>query len=100
LNFAETKENNKSNKKIMFLYVKYGDDQEIMINVNCRIINFLRYVKKVANTDDNELELCDITGDVKFLQANLFAYTNTLLKEKEHYILLKTESNFISLYLN
>lgn len=79
----------------MFLYVKYGNDQEIMININCRIINLLRYIKKIANTDENELELCDITGDVKFLQANIYAYTNTLLKEKERYILLKTESKYL-----
>ncbi len=83
----------------MFLYVKYGNDQEIMININCRIINLLRYIKRIANTDENELELCDITGEVKFLQANIYAYTNTLLKEKERYILLKTESKYLFLQL-
>lgn len=77
----------------MFIYVKYGNNEEAMVNINCKVINFLRYLKNFPNTSDTDLDLCDITGDIKYLQDNRDKYASALLKEKERYVLLKIDSN-------
>jgi len=46
----------------------------------------------LPNTSGYDLDLADLTGDVKCLQENRDKYASSLLKEKEKYILLKIES--------
>jgi len=76
----------------MFIFVKYGHNEECMVNINCRIINLLRYLKNFPNTSGYDLDLADLTGDVKCLQDNRDKYASSLLKEKEKYVLLKIDS--------
>ena len=49
-------------------------------------------MKNFPKTANNDLELCDITGEVKNLQENRDKYANAILKEKERYILLIIDS--------
>jgi hypothetical protein len=42
-----------------------------------------------------EFELADLNGEIKNLQDNQENYANTILKDKEKYILLKIERKFI-----
>lgn len=51
-----------------------------------------KYIKKIVSLDENtEIELSDLTGEIKHLQDSKFAYASNLLKEKETYVLLKVE---------
>ena len=78
----------------MFIYVKYGNNEEAMVNINCKIINLLRYLKNFPNAKHIDLDLSDVNGDVKNLQENRDKYADSLLKEKEKYILLRIESEY------
>ena len=79
----------------MFVFVKHGEDEEFMVNVNCKVVNLLLYIKKISKTDENDLELCDLSGEVKHLQENRDLYAHNVLKEKEKYVLLKFERKCI-----
>ena len=42
-------------------------------------------------SEDLEFELADLNGEIKNLQDHQEIYANTILKEKEKYVLLKIE---------
>ena len=54
------------------------------------MLNYIR--KKCEYKGDFELDLCDLNGDVKHLNENLETYANTILKDREEFILIKLES--------
>lgn len=58
----------------------------------------MRYLKNFPKTANNDLELCDIYGEVKNLQENRDKYANIILKEKEKYILLIIDSKWLNIF--
>jgi hypothetical protein len=53
-------------------------------------LNYIR--KKCEFKEDLELDLCDMNGDVKHLNENQEIYANTILKDREEFVLVKLES--------
>ena len=61
------------------------------------MLNLLKYITKITDLDENiEIELSDLSGEVKHLQDCKFAYATNILKEKETYVLLKVESKILN----
>ena len=61
-----------------------------------KVINLFRHIKKVTNIEDNfEIELADLNGEIKNLNENCKVNANTILKERETYVLLRIESRRI-----
>jgi hypothetical protein len=59
-----------------------------------KVFNFLNFLKsKLGLYEQSELDLADTNGEIKNLQENRNSYLNSILKEREKYILLKIESN-------
>jgi hypothetical protein len=58
-------------------------------------LSLFDYIKSFCNIDDEiEIDLCDLTGEMKHLQENLNMFANSILKEKEKYILVRVERKF------
>lgn len=82
----------------MFFTIIFGDSQEAFVNSNCKVLHLLNYIKKLANLNETEkqvdIDLADLSGEVKNLHENKFNYGSNFLAAKEKYILVKIERRF------
>ncbi|XP_068098479.1 uncharacterized protein CXorf65 homolog isoform X2 [Hyperolius riggenbachi] len=67
----------------MFVTVLYGDNEEMLFNINCRVQLLLESMKNCCHSDGE-----DDTGQVKNLLENQHRYANEILAERETCVLL------------
>lgn len=81
----------------MFFTIIFGNSQEAFVNSNCKVLHLLNYIKKVTKLSETDsqidIDLADLTGEVKNLHENKFNYGTSFLAAKEKYILVKIERN-------
>ncbi|XP_053435163.1 uncharacterized protein CXorf65 homolog [Nycticebus coucang] len=52
----------------MFIFIKHGDNQQFLVNVNCSVLLLLHYTRnKVGLPKTDTIDLCDETGTMKLL---------------------------------
>ncbi|XP_067268703.1 uncharacterized protein C22orf15 isoform X1 [Pseudorasbora parva] len=76
----------------MFITVIFGEGREEILNLNCKIINFIHCIKEKCNLDPQEtVDLMDRTGELVNLaeKAQSTDLASSLLKERESYIPLR-----------
>ncbi|XP_040287021.1 uncharacterized protein CXorf65 homolog [Bufo bufo] len=73
----------------MFVTVLYGDSEEMLFNINCKVQLLLECMKNSCHYEnEGEIELADGSGQVKNLLENQQCYANELLSERETCVLL------------
>ncbi|KAM5132055.1 uncharacterized protein CXorf65 homolog [Mantella aurantiaca] len=78
----------------MFITVLYGDNEEILFNINCRVKLLLESIKSNCHCDSEGkpgaqyVDLADESGQVKNLLENQQRYANEVLGERETCVLL------------
>ncbi|XP_063799877.1 uncharacterized protein CXorf65 homolog [Pseudophryne corroboree] len=73
----------------MFITVLYGDNEEILFNINCKVQLLLESMKNSCHYgNEGDVELADDSGQVKNLLDNQQRYANELLRERETCVLL------------
>ncbi|XP_044137946.1 uncharacterized protein CXorf65 homolog isoform X1 [Bufo gargarizans] len=73
----------------MFITVLYGDSEEMLFNINCKVQLLLECMKNSCHYEnEGEIELADGSGQVKNLLENQQCYANELLSERETCVLL------------
>ncbi|XP_075046451.1 uncharacterized protein CXorf65 homolog [Mixophyes fleayi] len=73
----------------MFITVLYGDNEEILFNINCKVQLLLQSIKSSCHYgNEGDVELADDSGQVKHLRENQQRYANELLSERETCVLL------------
>ncbi|XP_051509744.1 uncharacterized protein C22orf15-like [Myxocyprinus asiaticus] len=76
----------------MFVTVIFGEGKEELLNLNCKIINFIHCIKEKCNLDAQEaVDLMDMMGELVNLteKAQSTDLISSLLKERESYIPLR-----------
>ncbi|XP_043571261.1 uncharacterized protein C22orf15 [Chiloscyllium plagiosum] len=76
----------------MFVTVKYGAGQTLILNHFCRTVNFTEHVKQMCEcVPEACIDLTDESGNLMnlSLQQNSQKFVNDILKERERYILIK-----------
>ncbi|XP_056232343.1 uncharacterized protein C22orf15 [Seriola aureovittata] len=76
----------------MFVTILFGDSGMEMLNLNCRLINFLHHLKERCGLDFKEcVDLMDSSGSVMNLQAKQHseALASSVLVERQCYVLLQ-----------
>lgn len=51
----------------MFITVKYGNDESLLCNPSCAVVNLLNSIKRRAGMSNNQsvmLDLSDVTGEL------------------------------------
>ncbi|XP_025099516.1 uncharacterized protein CXorf65 homolog [Pomacea canaliculata] len=71
----------------MFIRIKYGDHQMMLVNTDCQRVHFEEYVRKQCPLNKKEvLDLCDQTGQLVGLPSkNLSEYVSTCTQERKIY---------------
>ncbi|XP_077314145.1 uncharacterized protein CXorf65-like [Lithobates pipiens] len=73
----------------MFIRVLYGDSEEMLFNINCKVQLLLEGIKSSCHCDsEGDVELADESGQVKNLLENQQRYANEVLSERETCVLL------------
>ncbi|KAM4702882.1 uncharacterized protein CXorf65 homolog [Rhinophrynus dorsalis] len=73
----------------MFITVLYGDNEEALFNINCKVQLLLESIKNCCHYEnEGELELADESGQVKNLLENKQRYASEILNERETCVLL------------
>ncbi|KAM8927913.1 uncharacterized protein CXorf65-like [Pelodytes ibericus] len=73
----------------MFVTVLYGDNEEALFNINCRVQLLLECIKSCCHCEnEGDIELADESGQVKNLLQNQQVYATELLNERETCVLL------------
>ncbi|XP_075695384.1 uncharacterized protein CXorf65 homolog [Rhinoderma darwinii] len=73
----------------MFITVLYGDSDEMLFNINCKVQLLLESIKNLCHYEnEGEIELADDSGQVKNLVENQQRYASELLSERETCVLL------------
>ncbi|XP_041643374.1 uncharacterized protein C22orf15 [Cheilinus undulatus] len=76
----------------MFATVLFGDSRMEILNLNCKLINFIHYLKEMCSLDFKEcVDLLDSSGRVMNLerQQHSLALASSVLVERQFYVLLK-----------
>ncbi|XP_014679566.1 PREDICTED: uncharacterized protein CXorf65-like [Priapulus caudatus] len=85
----------------MFIFIRYGDDQQLAVNPCCAAINFLNYIKnQVGLCSADSVDLCDEAGSIAgLLEFQPLEQALTLLTPKATYIpMLITKTGSIPEY--
>ncbi|XP_016062865.1 PREDICTED: uncharacterized protein CXorf65 homolog [Miniopterus natalensis] len=72
----------------MFIYIKYGDNQHFIVNINCAVHRLLHYTRsKVGLAKTDTIDLCDETGTMKlfFLMKIPGDYASKFLTARNTY---------------
>ncbi|XP_031762494.1 uncharacterized protein CXorf65 homolog isoform X2 [Xenopus tropicalis] len=78
----------------MFITVLYGDNEEALFNINCKVQLLLESIKTCCHYDnEGEVELADESGQVKNLLENPQRYASEFLNERETCVLLSVTSS-------
>ncbi|XP_069118520.1 uncharacterized protein CXorf65 homolog [Argopecten irradians] len=77
----------------MFICVKYGDNETLICNPMCAVINLLNSIKRRAGYGNSNVtvDLSDETGLVKELDMHKHEYANKFLTSHGTYILVQKE---------
>ncbi|XP_022328980.1 uncharacterized protein CXorf65 homolog [Crassostrea virginica] len=77
----------------MFILVKYGNNETLLCNPSCAVINLLTNIKRRAGYGNSNVtvDLSDETGLVKELDNHRHDYANKYLTSHETYILVQKE---------
>ncbi|XP_020738668.1 uncharacterized protein CXorf65 homolog [Odocoileus virginianus] len=78
----------------MFIFIKHGDNQRFLANINCSVLLLLHYARcKVGLPITDTIDLCDETGTVKllFLMKTPGNYANKFLTARNTYYVCKVE---------
>ncbi|XP_069107658.1 uncharacterized protein CXorf65 homolog [Argopecten irradians] len=79
---------------MVYVTVRYGDCEEEIFNPFCRARNLLRSIKqKCRCKNDFDIELCDESGNIKFLRDVPNRYANEILTERETLVLLRVDKS-------
>lgn len=77
----------------MFITVRYGDDQSVLFNSDCRNIILLNNIKQRCKcVDENVVDLSDESGSVVNLSSHLHEYGKNYLMDKGSFILIRVET--------
>lgn len=78
----------------MFIRVKYGDDETLLCNPNCVVVNLLSSIKTRSGHADTEtvLDLTDETGHVQLLDSHLYDCAAKFLSVPGTYVLVKKQA--------
>ncbi|XP_069804724.1 uncharacterized protein CXorf65-like [Dendropsophus ebraccatus] len=73
----------------MFITVLYGDSEELLFNINCKVQLLLESIKNLCHYEnEGDIELADDSGQVKNLLENQQRYASEILGERETLVLL------------
>ncbi|XP_053308088.1 uncharacterized protein CXorf65 homolog [Spea bombifrons] len=73
----------------MFITVLYGDNEEALFNLNCKVQLLLESMKSCCHPEsEGDVDLADESGQVKNLLDNQQLYASEILAERETYVLL------------
>jgi len=88
-------------EKGMFVIVKYGQEQEIMVNPNCNSNAFLSYIRKACGYESlpEQLDLASENGEVMDLCSKRQEYAKKALEQRGSYILVKVVDDDETVYL-
>lgn len=77
----------------MFILVKYGNNETLLCNPSCAVVNLLKSIKKRAGYGNSEIivDVADETGLVKELDAHKFDHANKHLTSHATYVLVRKE---------
>ncbi|XP_064601585.1 uncharacterized protein CXorf65-like [Liolophura sinensis] len=77
----------------MFIVVKYGNNESLLCNPTCAVVNLLKSIKRRAGYANSNilLDLSDETGLVKELDTHKFDYATKHLVSHGTYILVMKE---------
>ncbi|CAG5919657.1 uncharacterized protein C22orf15 isoform 1-T1 [Menidia menidia] len=76
----------------MFVSILFGEGRTEILNLNCRLINFIHHLKERCGLDVKEsVDLMDASGRVMNLEAvqHSLAPASGVLAERQHYVLLR-----------
>ncbi|XP_028313208.1 uncharacterized protein C22orf15 isoform X1 [Gouania willdenowi] len=76
----------------MFVTILFGEGRMELLNLNCRLINFIHHLKEKSGLDSKErVGVMDSSGKVINLQAlpNCLALASSVLVERQFYVLLR-----------
>ncbi|XP_061585822.1 uncharacterized protein C22orf15 [Cololabis saira] len=76
----------------MFVTILHGDGRTEMMNLNCRLINFIHHLKEKSGVDFKDcVDLMDSRGHVVELRAQQrsLAAASSVLAERQRYVLLR-----------
>ncbi|KAK3785381.1 hypothetical protein RRG08_045604 [Elysia crispata] len=75
-----------------FVVIKYGDDQEAILNPLCSSYIFLDWIKRICNCDnDSTLDLVDLEGHIRNLPVTNDDYASDYVTGRETYIVIRVE---------
>ncbi|XP_042328243.1 uncharacterized protein CXorf65 homolog [Sceloporus undulatus] len=78
----------------MFITVLHGEHKEDLFNIHCKVQILLDGIKhRCGCEDEEEIELADVSGQVKNLLQNKHLSAAELLGERETYVLLGVTTN-------
>ncbi|KAJ8308607.1 hypothetical protein KUTeg_013481 [Tegillarca granosa] len=77
----------------MFIIVKYGNNETLLCNPSCAVINLLTSIKRRAGYGNSNVivDLSDETGLVKELDTHKYDYANKYVESHATYILVQKE---------
>ncbi|PIK54270.1 hypothetical protein BSL78_08843 [Apostichopus japonicus] len=79
---------------MVFITVRFGDDQSALFNPNCRNVNLLRDIKRKCDCNIEEtFDLSDENGEVANLWSHPEDYGRNYLTERGNFILVRVERN-------
>ncbi|XP_069468353.1 uncharacterized protein CXorf65 homolog [Ambystoma mexicanum] len=72
------------------IYIKHGENEEFMVNINSAVLHILDYVKiKLGLPKEDTVDLCDVNGSLKLLflvKLPFDSATKLLLPQESYYI--------------
>jgi len=75
-----------------FVVIKYGDDQEALINPSCSSYIFTDWIRQVVRADkDMLIDLVDLEGSLRHLPASTEDYATDYVTGRETYVVLRVE---------
>ncbi|XP_044852663.1 uncharacterized protein CXorf65 homolog [Mauremys mutica] len=73
----------------MFVTVLHGENEKTLFNIHCKVQLLLESIKHCCGYEnEGEIELADVSGQVKNLLQNQHCYASELLSERETCVLL------------
>ncbi|KAJ8044599.1 hypothetical protein HOLleu_07384 [Holothuria leucospilota] len=77
---------------MVFITVRFGDDQSALFNPNCRNVNLLRDIKRKCDCNlDDTFDLSDESGEVANLWSHPEDNGKNFLTERGNFILVRVE---------
>ncbi|XP_072287348.1 uncharacterized protein CXorf65 homolog [Pyxicephalus adspersus] len=78
----------------MFICIIHGDNQQFVVNVQCRVIPLLHHIRKMLHLPDTAtIDLCDRNGNLKlmFLVRNYDESAEKFVTPREAYYVCKVD---------